>query len=442
VTAGGATEPLLLEGGWVLSLDDDDARGRLSIAVADGLIAAVGHPAELRRRFPRAARVRCGGRILMPGLVNAHLHPDLHVLKGELEELDLHDWQGATRFNAAVDFLGTPEGAPIQQVSIRASLAEALLSGTTCVATYGVTENSEPECERALNELGLRGTVTIRDAAFAPVDSATAWQRSTPCMYRLHAEERLDDTELQAAAAAHRRGERIVMHAAETRTRIEMIRAAFGTTTVRLLDRYGLLSPRLLLSHAVFVDDDELRLMAHRGVHVVVSPAAEMKLSDGVPPVRDMLRLGINVALGTDAAVCNNGTDMFLEMRALGLSQKLRFGATAAPAEQILLMATRAGAAALDASDRIGCIAEGMAADLIAVDVRNPRLQPLRTAGAGSNVATNLVYAATGGDVTDVMVAGRWLVRRRRLLTLDASTLWRRLGRAARMLDARVPRLT
>jgi 5-methylthioadenosine/S-adenosylhomocysteine deaminase len=442
VTAHAGTEPLLLEGGWVLCLDDNDTRGRLSIAIADGVVAAIGDPESLRRRFPHAGRIRCTGRIIMPGLINAHLHPDLHVLKGELEELHLHDWQGATRFNAAVDFLGTAEGAAIQQLSIRASLAEALLSGTTCVATYGVTDNSETECERALNELGLRGSITIRDAAFAPFGAGTAWQRSIPAMYRLHAEERLDDAELKAAAAAHERGERIVMHAAETRTRIELIRAAFGTTTVRLLHRYGLLSPRTLLSHSVFVDDDELRLMAANGVHVVVSPAAEMKLSDGVPPVRDMLRLGINVAIGTDAAVCNNGTDMFLEMRALGLSQKLRFGAAAVPAEQILLMGTRAGAAALDAGDRIGHIAEGMAADLIAVDVRNPRLQPLRTTTADSNVATNLVYAATGGDVTDVMVAGRWLVRRRRLLTLDAATLWRRLNRAARILDARVPRLT
>jgi 5-methylthioadenosine/S-adenosylhomocysteine deaminase len=431
---------LLLEDGWVLCLDDHDTRGRLSIAIAEGDVAAIGRRDDLRRRFPDAARVRCSSRIILPGLVNAHLHPDLHILKGQLEERSLHDWQGAARFNDAVDFLGTTRGAPIQQVSIRASLAEALLSGTTCVATYGVTENSEAECERALAEIGLRGTITIRDAAFRPLGDGPAWHRATPGMYRLHAEERLDDAELRAAAAAHDRGEYVVMHAAETRTRLDMVHAAFGTTTIRLLDRYGLLSPRTLLSHAVHVDDEELGLMAERGVSVVVSPAAEMKLADGLPPVWEMTRLGINVALGTDAAVCNNSTDMFLEMRALGLSQKLKFGADAMPAEQILLMATRAGAAALGGAQRFGCLTEGAAADLILVDVRNPRLQPLVTAGESANVAANLVYAATGGDVTDVMVDGRWRVRRRRLLTTDARELWRALNSAARTLHAKMIR--
>jgi 5-methylthioadenosine/S-adenosylhomocysteine deaminase len=440
--AAAAAAPLLLEDGYVLTLDGADVRGRLSVAVAAGRIAAVGRRAELRRRFAGADRVSCRGRIVMPGLVNAHLHPDLHVLKGELEEHGLHDWPCADGFNAAVDFLGTPAGSAIQRASIRASLAEAVLSGTTCAATYGVSDNAETECERALNELGLRGSVTLRDEAFAPAGSTPAWDRAVPAMYRLHAEERLADAELQAAAAAHARGERIVMHAAETQHRVDMVRTAFGTTTVRLLERYGLLSPRTLLAHAVFVDDEELRLMAQRGACVVVSPAAEMKLADGVPPVEDMHRHGITVALGTDAAVCNNATDMFLEMRALGLSQKLRYGAAAAPAEQILLMATRAGAAALGLAHRFGGLAEGLVADLILVDVRNPRMQPLVTDRERSNVASNLVYAATGGDVTDVMVDGRWIVRRRRLLTTDARSVWSELHGAARLLHARLRRTT
>jgi 5-methylthioadenosine/S-adenosylhomocysteine deaminase len=434
--------PLLLENGYLVALDDAGTRGGLSVAVQDGTIAAVGRRDDIRSRFPGATRLNCAGRVIMPGLVNAHLHPDLHILKGGLEGLDLHDWQGAHHFHAAVDFLGTEDGAATQRISILASLAEAALAGTTCVATYGVTDGAEAACQRALAEVGLRGTVTIRDETFQPVAEGTAWQRSTPGMYRLHAEERLDDAELRAAAAAHQRGERIVMHAAETRERLEMVRSAFGTTTIRLLHRYGLLSPRVLLSHAVFVDDDEVGLIAEHGACVVVSPAAEMKLADGTPPVQDMHRRGVTVALGTDAAVCNNATDMFLEMRMLGLSQKLRYGAAAAPAEQILLMGTRAGAAALGGSGQFGCVAEGLAADLILVDVRNPRMQPMLTSGAHANVAANLVYAATGGDVTDVMVDGRWIVRRRRLLTIDTRELWRQLHSAARQMHRRLKRTT
>jgi 5-methylthioadenosine/S-adenosylhomocysteine deaminase len=444
------TAGVLLEGAYVLCLDGtgragdgSGTAGFLSVAVEDGVIQAIDRRSALRRRFPHARRVSCRDRILMPGLINAHLHPELHVLKGELEERSLHDWHGAQRFNAAVDFLGTEDGAPLQATAIRAALAEAVLGGTTCVGTYGVSMYSEARCEAALHELGIRGTVTLRDRRFEPVPGAaggTAWDRPTPAMYRLHAEERLDTAELEAAARAHQRGERIVMHAAETEHRLHLVRQRFGTTTIRLLERYGLLSPRVLLSHAVFVDDEEIELIARSGTAVVVSPAAEMKLADGIPPVQAMHRRGVTVALGTDAAVCNNGTDMFLEMRLLGMSQKLRYGADAAPAEQILLMATRAGAAALGAAGRFGAVAPGLAADVILVDTRNPRLQPLLVDDEQPNIAANLVYAATGTDVTDVMVGGRWIVRRRRLLTTDARRLWVDLAQAARTMHARLLR--
>jgi 5-methylthioadenosine/S-adenosylhomocysteine deaminase len=440
-TATPRSGTLLLQDAYVLTLDDEDTRGWLAVAVSGGDITGVGPADELRARFPAATPLSCPDRVLMPGLVNAHLHPELHVLKGALEGRGLHDWSGASRFNAAVDFLDTPEGAWIQSVATRASLAEAALGGTTCVGTYGISAGSDRQCEAALGELGLRGCVTIRDPAFASVTAAgdgPAWNRPVRALYRLHAEERLDPPELEAAARAHARGEHIVMHAAETAERLAIVRDRFGTTTIRLLERYGLLSPGLLLSHAVHVDDEEIRLLARRGVNVVVSPAAELKLADGIAPVQDMQRHGVPVALGTDAAVCNNGTDMFMEMRMLGLSQKLRYGAAAAPAEQILLMATRAGAAALGGAGRFGCIAEGMAADLILIDTHNPRMQPLVLDAGHSNLAANLVYATTASDVTDVMAAGRWIVQGRTLLTADAHGLWTDLAQAARMLHSRL----
>jgi 5-methylthioadenosine/S-adenosylhomocysteine deaminase len=437
VAGASSQPPALLEDAYVLTCDDASTRGELAVAVADERIAAVGPAATLRRRFPRAQRVRCRGRVLLPGLVNAHLHPDLHMLKGELEELGLHDWVGARRFNAAVAFLDTAEGRPLQRAAIRASFAEAVLGGTTCVGAYGVTDGAEALCEEAFSELGLRGHVTIRDVSFPQLATPPLAEVNGPrarIMYRLHAEERLDEAELQAAAVAHARGERLVMHAAETAHRVHLSRQHFGATTVRLLHRRGLLSPRMLLSHAVHIDAEEIDLIARHGAPVVVSPAAEMKLSDGVPPVVELLRQGVPVALGTDAAVCNNGTDMFLEMKLLGLAQKLRYGAASMPAEQILLMATRHGAAALGEADVYGALVEGMAADLILVDANSLRMQPLVTDPARPNVAANLVYAATAADVTDVMIAGRWIVRRRRLLTASARTIARELDDAARRL--------
>jgi 5-methylthioadenosine/S-adenosylhomocysteine deaminase len=430
------TSPLLLEHGYVLTLDDDRNRGDLSILIDDGRIAAIDERAILRRAFPRAQRVNCRGRIIMPGLVNAHLHPDLQVLKGALEQRSLHDWSSAAEFNAAVTMLGSNAARDIQRISVRAALAECALGGTTTVGTYAVSNGGDTVCADALRDIGLRGAVTVRDVDFAPASFD-----GVSHFYRLHAEEALFPLELRAAAAAHARGERIVMHAAETEQRLAIARRRFGMTTIHLLHKYGLLSPRMLLSHAIHIDADEIDLIARSNARVVVSPSAEMKLSDGIPPVQALLERGITVALGTDAAVCNNSNDMFLEMRSLGLVQKLRYGPQAAPAEQILLMATRHGAAALGLHDT-GYLAPGMAADLIAVDAEGPRLQPLLTEGPHENVASNLVFAATAADVTDVMVAGRWIVRRRRLMTLDTRALWQDLADAGRALDARLTLVT
>jgi 5-methylthioadenosine/S-adenosylhomocysteine deaminase len=408
-----------------------------SLIIDDARIAAIGEaPAEFD-----GVVVDCSRRIVMPGLINAHLHPELHVLKGIVEDLGLHAWEDAASLQPALRLLQSPEGRHIQHAAIRASIADCVLSGTTCIATYGITHGVVDAAASVLAELGVRGVLTIRDAEFAPVAGhVPAYGMRPPRMYRLHAEEALNDAELSAAAAAHLRGERLVMHAAETRHRLELVVAAFGTTTIRLLERWGLLSSRMLLSHAVHVDAEEIGMLALHRVPVVSSPSAELKLGDGVAPIVDMIAQGVTVALGTDGAICNNSDDMFLEMRQLGLCQRLRYGAHAISAEQILLSATVNGARALGFDGEVGALAEGLCADLILVDVDNPRLQPLLVGERFDNVTANLVYSATGQDVTDVMIDGRWIVRNHALQSGDAARIWQELRDGAHELYDRILR--
>lgn len=424
---------VLLEGAFVLTMDAAETAGWLSLAVQGAEIAAIGEPDRLRREFPGLERIDCSGSLLMPGLVNAHLHPELQLLKGALEELDLHAWADAAHFDRALVLLSSPEGRRLQRAGIRAALADCLLGGTTRIATYGVTTGSDEVAITILQEFGLRGHVAVRDIEFEPVAPG-----DTPRIFRLHAEEALTEAELAAAVRAHARGERLVMHAAETEDRIRWVRERFGTSTVRLLEQHGLLSPRMLLSHAIYLDAEERELLARRGAAVISSPVAETKLSDGIAPIVDYVELGVTVALGTDCAVCNNSNDLFLEMRQLGLVQKLRYGADAMPAEQILRMATHGGARALTGAPEGGTLVVGGAADLILIDLSNPRLQPFVHRDDFSNLAANLVYAATGQDVTDVMIAGHWAVRRRRLLCVDQESLWAELAGAASELYDRI----
>jgi 5-methylthioadenosine/S-adenosylhomocysteine deaminase len=190
----------------------------------------------------------------------------------------------------------------------------------------------------------------------------------------------------------------------------------------------------------VHVSAAEIDRLARTGTAVVASPVAEMKLADGVSPLAEMLGRGVTVALGTDAAVCNNGCDLFAEMKTAALVQKLTRGARVLPAEQVLGMATRGGARALGLGERLGAIVPGHLADLVLVDGRGAAMRPLIHNRRHSNVVANLVHAATSADVADVMVGGEWRVRERRHLRLDLGRALDRLQRSALALHRALER--
>ena len=420
---------LLLSGATVVPLDGaGTVPGALDILVRDGRIEAL-LPAGSAR--PDAQVVDCRGRVAIPGLVNTHLHPDLHLLRGQLEDLSLHEWPGCVPFQRALHALDDAAGEPLQRAAVRAALAECALAGQTTVVCYGVTRRVERIAAEELVSFGLRGWVTIRDMAFGAVEPGPR-----PHMYRLHAEEALTAAELETAAAAHARGEWIVMHVAETTERVTIARERFGTTPIRLLARYGLLSPRVLLSHAVYVDDEELDLIAAADAPVLASPVAEAKLADGLAPVAAMHERGIRVGLGTDAAVCNNSSDLLLEARMLGLLQRLARGARTLPAETLLRFATAGGAAVLGSEARAG-LAAGAPADLCLLDATAPHVLPVLLGPGRSNLMAGLVFSASARDVTDVMVDGRWVVRERRLVAHDVERIGTDLVHAAEELIRR-----
>ena len=423
----------LLTGGLVVPLDRSRTPpGLFDILIRNGRIEAV-LPADAAAgsRMPDAERFDCRGRIIMPGLVNTHLHPDLHLLRGLLEDLSLHEWDGGVPLQRALQVLDDDGAEPLQRAAVRAALAECALGGQTTVVCYGVSPRIDRIAAEELVRLGLRGRVTVRDPEFAEVPGF-----ARPHMYRLHAEEGLSVEELEHAAEAHERGEWFVMHIAETRERVQLCRARFGTTPVRLLARHRLLSPRVLLSHAVHVDDEELDLIAAAGAPVLASPVAEAKLADGLAPVAIMHERGVPIGLGTDAAVCNNSCDLLLEARMLGLLQRLGNGAATLPAEALLTMATVAGAGILGAPAAAG-IAPGAPADLAVLDATAPHMLPLVSRPGRSNVLTGIVFSGTGQDVTDVMVDGRWVVRDRGLVAQDAARIGAALSQAAEELIRR-----
>jgi 5-methylthioadenosine/S-adenosylhomocysteine deaminase len=184
------------------------------------------------------------------------------------------------------------------------------------------------------------------------------------------------------------------------------------------MENLGLLSPGLIACHCVWLTEAEMDLLAERGVRVVHNPESNMKLASGVAPIPELLKRGVPVGLGTDGCASNNNLDLFQEMDSAAKVHKVhRLDPTVMPAETVLEMATLGGARVLGMEKEIGSLEVGKKADVIVLDLNRPHLQPVY------NVVSQLVYAATGADVRDVIIDGRIVMQNRKLLTLDENRI-------------------
>jgi 5-methylthioadenosine/S-adenosylhomocysteine deaminase len=362
--------------------------------------------------------------------LNAHVHSLYLLIKGLLEGLRLSEWESSGLFQQAKAWIWTPERAESLRALYRASYLEMLLGGTTFAGEYNRSTGLSRE---VMEEVGIEGlqTLGVEHCQGREGLETEGWQ------YALNEEEKLSVEELdQAGRLVREHGARLTMHAAETAERAQLVQDRFGKTTIELLDAHGLLGPWMLLSHAVHLTPTDMQLIAERGAAVVASPSCEMKLADGAGPLAGLLELGVPVGLGTDAAACNNGADMFVEMRTASLLGKLTAGAQALSARQALAMATRDGARALGLEGERGSLEGGKRADMVAVRLDSLRMSPLVHTEARSNLLANLVFCASSADVSDVLVAGEHLVVDAHHRSLDAQAVRRDLEQLSRRLEA------
>ena len=380
--------------------------------------------------------IDAGGGLILPGLVNSHTHLPMTLFRGIADDLPLQQWLDNYIFPAEAAHM-TAENVSVGTVL---ACAEMMLSGTTtCCDGYFLEETvaeSVAACGlRAVLGQGVidfpaPGTSDPRQNITVAERFAERWtgrdSRIRPSVFCHSPYTCSAETLTSAKKLSQKHGLLFQIHAAETRNEHERIRALHGMTPIGYLDRLGLIDAATLLVHAVWVDEEDMAVVADRGAAVAHCPESNMKLGAGIAPLTGLLAAGIAVGLGTDGCASNNTLDLFRTMDITAKLHKIRdMQPTAADAQTVLTLATRGGARAIGMENEIGSLEVGKKADLIVIDTRQPHLVPMY------HPVSHVVYAARGSDVTTVVVDGRLLVHDRQPLHLDLGPIMERVNALA-----------
>jgi 5-methylthioadenosine/S-adenosylhomocysteine deaminase len=429
---------LVIAGGTVVTMENGRVLAPGALAIDGRDIVAVDTPEAISARFQPSETIDAAGDVVMPGLVNTHTHAPMVLYRGLADDVALMDWLHKYIFPAEAKTV-SPE---FVRAGTRLAALEMIQSGTT---TYTDMYYFEEEIALATREAGLRGVLGQTIIQFpapdakTPADGLARAERFikqyagddliVPAVAP-HSVYTLDAASIKAARAlADRERAPVLIHLAETRDEVQIVRKQHRQTPSAYLDALGFLGPRTLAAHGVWLTDDELALLARRGVGVAHNPESNMKLASGAARVLAMRAAGIAVGVGTDGAASNNDMDMFEAVRQAALLQKLQTGdPRAVPARTALEMATIEGARALGLDREIGSLAPGKRADVIIVSMASARQTPVY------DPLSHLVYMTRGDDVKSTIVNGRVLMRDRKVLSLNEAAVLRE----ARTLAARV----
>jgi 5-methylthioadenosine/S-adenosylhomocysteine deaminase len=424
---------LLLTGGTVVTMDaGQQVFDPGAVAVAGSRIVAVGEAAGVGARYPAARTLDTTGRIVLPGLVNAHTHVPMTLFRGLADDLALMDWLQEHIFPAEAKMVDEE----LVRWGTRLACLEMLRGGTTTFADMYYFEDAIAE---EVERCGMRAVLGETLVDFPSPDHDT-WEGAIEYTERFlerwrdhprivpavapHAPYTVSGEHLIAAhALAETYDAPLLVHLAEDKSEVRTIRERHGRGPVEYLSGLGVLSDRVLAAHVIWPTEGEMRLLAARGVGVAHCPQSNMKLAAGIAPVPRLLELGVAVGLGTDGPASNNDLDLWDEMDTAAKLHKVALGdPTAMDARTTLRLATLGGAEALGLATEIGSLEAGKRADLVVVRTdgyhQTPWFDPYSL----------LVYSTKASDVESVMVEGEWVVRDGAVRTVDEQAVRKRVA--------------
>jgi len=450
---------MIYEHGTLITMD---AQRRVitdgALAVQDGRFMAIDKAAALRERFPAEPRTDLRGRTVTPGLINTHVHLAQAMIRGCADDLELLDWLGRRVWVLQGNY--TEEDG---RASAELCILEMLKSGTTAFVESMLAERYgfdgianvvlRSGIRAALSKIVMDlGTYATKDDWMHPgmVEDRDTSLHNTLAMHEKWngaGDGRLavwfgprtpggvtPELYREISAIARERNMGITVHLAEVQADRVYLHEHYGQSPAEFAEDVGLVGPNVLLVHTVWMDANDIRILARTSTNVAHNPLSNAKLASGIAPIAEMLSAGVNVTLGTDGGPSNNTYDLVHDMRWASYLQKARtLDPKVMPAETVLEMATIHGARALGWEKEIGSLEVGKQADFVVFDLDKPHLTPHR------DEASTLVYAATGADVDTVVIGGKVIVQNRQVLTLDeerilreaterAEALWKRAG--------------
>ncbi len=380
--------------------------------------------------------------LVMPGLINAHTHAYMTIHRNYADDLAFFDWLDKVQL--------VEDGMTEEDVYWTTMLAiiEMLKTGTTCFVDMTIKSAREKTgplsaAAGAVADSGFRAVISRGLAGISDSEeSLMKYGQAIREMNLFREESRLQFIhgphapyscmadylqKLTRSSREHQIGQTI--HLSESLTEMEGIAKEHGTTPIQYVDSLGVFSVPVIAAHCVYATEEDIRLMAEKGVSVALCPKSNMKLGNGFAPAKQFLDSGINVCLGTDGCGSNNSLNMFSEMNMAGLVYKGATGsAQCVSADEVLSMATVNGAKAIGRAGELGEIRPGAIADLILLDLNVPQFMP------ANHLPSGLVYSATGNEVDTVLVDGQILMEGKKLTTIDVDKVYSECGKIAARL--------
>ena len=420
---------LIIKPQWLIPIDHSEpVLTEHSVLIENDIISAIIPNQELDQpqrqlQLQDAEIQELPGHALMPGFVNAHGHSAMSLFRGLADDLPLNVWLNEHIWPAEAKWVSED----FVRDGVQLAIAEMIRSGTTCFADmYFFPEITAKVAQQ--NKIRCRLNTPILDFPSAWAQSAdeyihkglqthddTRANALVSMAFGPHSPYTLADKSLEKIAMLADELEiGVHMHVAETAHEIEESVKLHRKRPLQRLDDIGLLTPKFEAVHMTQINSQELEMIASRGIHVIHCPESNLKLASGFCPVKKLLDLNINVAIGTDGAASNNDLDMLSETRTAALLAKaVAEDAAAFSALEALTTATLGGAKALGLQDQIGSISPGKQADLIAINLHAPELLPIY------NPISQIVYSAARNNVAHVWVAGQPLLKDGQFTLLD-----------------------